>query len=142
MRESIFITELNYKQVDIFVSDDKHEEIFYVDGEEHTYFNAKIHWGLKLYESNSDIDITPFIDRIEVTSGDGVSDNGMLIVKHDFKDIRITKVGDWNKNGQWKEKMYYLRDDDRIAYRWHILIRPKFVAIDIDKKVVEVIFNA
>ena len=29
MRETTYITELNYQQVDIFVSNDKHEEIFY-----------------------------------------------------------------------------------------------------------------
>ena len=77
MRETTFITELNYKQVDIFSKD---ETLFIVDGEEHTYFNVKVHWGLKLYEDMKELDITPFVDKIEVTSGDSVSDNGMIIV--------------------------------------------------------------
>ena len=138
MRETTFITELNYKQVDILSKD---ESLFMVDGEEHTYFNVKIHWGLKFSESYSDIDITPFIDRIEVTSGDGVTDNGIIIVNHDFVNIAFSAPGDWNTN-DWKCKTNFLRDDDRIGYRWHVTIKPKFVAVDIDKKIVEVLFNA
>ena len=138
MRETTFITELNYKQVDIFSKD---ETLFIVDGEEHTYFNVKVHWGLKLYEDMKELDITPFVDKIEVTSGDSVSDNGMIIVKQDSVNITFPEVGEYDKDA-WKCKNNFLRDDDRIMYRWHITIRPKFVAVDVDKKIVEVIFNA
>ena len=41
MTDKTFISELNFKQVDVFSKDEK---LFYVDGEEHTYFNVKIHW--------------------------------------------------------------------------------------------------
>ena len=132
-----FITELNYEQVDVLT---KNDSLFFVDGEEHTYFNVKIYWGLKFYQGMQDIDITPFVDKIEVTSGDGVSDYGKIIVKHDFINITFPQAGQYNKDA-WKVKMNFLRDDERIAYRWHILIKPKFVAIDLDKKIVEVIFN-
>ena len=141
MRETTFITELNFQQVDIFVSDDKHEEIFYVDGEEHTYFNAKIHWGLKIYDYMKEMDITPFVDKVEITSGTSVSDNKMIIVKHVFVNITFPAVGDYNKDS-WKCKNNFLRDCEDLVYRWHITIKPKFVAVDIDKKIVEIIFNA
>ena len=138
MRETTFITKLNYKQVDILSKD---ESLFIVDGEEHNYFNVKIHWGLKICDYMKEMDITPFVDKIEVTSGDSVSDNGMIIVKQDFVNITFPEVGEYDKDA-WKCKNNFLRDDDRIMYRWHITIRPKFVAVDVDKKIVEVIFNA
>lgn len=135
-----FVTELNYKQVDILSKD---ESLFYVDGEEHTYFNVKIHWGLNIYESTTEMDLTPWVDKIEVTSGDGISDNGMIIVKHDFVNITFPEVGERFRNKDaWKCKTNFLRDCEDLVYRWHITIRPKFVAIDVDKKIVEVIFNA
>ena len=138
MTDKTFISELNFKQVDVFSKD---ETLFIVDGEEHTYFNVKIHWGLHLYESMKEMDIVPFVDKIEVTSGDSVSDNGMIIVKHDFVNITnadSTKLPD----SGWTIKTHYSRDNDSISYRWHCTILPKFIAIDVDKKIVEIIFNA
>ena len=132
MNDKTFKTELNFEQVDVIAKD---ETLFIVDGVEHTYFNVKIDWGLHLYESTRELDIVPFVDRIFVTSGDGVSDNKMIIVKHDFVDIT-------NAYNEWKIKLNFLRDDDSLVYRWHITIQPKFVSIDVDKKIVEVIFNA
>ncbi len=139
MQEKTFITELNYKQVDIFAKD---ESLFIVDGEEHTYFNAKIHWGLRLDEGMRELDIVPFIDKVEITSGNSVSDNKMIIVKHDFVNIIAPAIGSKFEKGAWRIKMNFLRDDDRIMYLWHITIFPKFIAVDVDKKIVEVLFNA
>ena len=140
MQEKTFITELNHEQVDIFAKD---ESLFIVDGEEHIYFNARIHWGLKLFEDMKEMDITPFIDKIEITSGTSVSDNKMIIVKHDFVNIVEPPIGSKYKNkDDWKIKMNFLRDDDRILYLWHITIFPKFVAVDVNKNIVEVLFNA
>ena len=131
MSDKTFKSELNFKQVDVISKD---ETLFIVDGEEHTYFNVTIDWGLHLYEHMRELDIVPFVDRIQVSSGDSVTDNGMIIVKEGFVDI----IND----NSWKIKLNFLRDDERLVYRWHCTIVPKFVAIDIDKKIVEVIFNA
>ena len=140
MRETTFITDLNFKQVDVFSKD---ETLFIVDGEEHTYFNVKIHWGLKIHDYMKEMDIVPFVDKIEVTSGDGVSDNGMIIVKHDFVNITFPTVGERFKNpNEWRYSQNFLRDEEAIQYRWHVTIKPKFVAVDVDKKRVEIIFNA
>ena len=128
----IFKSELNFKQVDVISKD---ETLFIVDGEEHTYFNVTIDWGLQVYESMREMDIVPFVDRIQVSSGDSVSSNKMIIVKHSFLDIV-------EKSSEWKFRLNFLRDDDRVAYRWHCTIVPKFIAIDVDKKIVEVLFNA
>ena len=138
MQDKTFISELNFKQVDVFSKDEK---LFYVDGEEHTYFNVKIHWGLHLYETMNELDIVPFVDKIEVTSGDSITDNGMIIVPHEFVNITFADVGEYNK-GVWKCKNNFLRDCEDLSYRWHITIKPKFIAIDVDKKIVEIIFNA
>ena len=105
------------------------------------YFNVKIHWGLKICDYMKEMDITPFVDKIEVTSGDSVSDNGMIIVKQDFVNITFPEVGEYDKDA-WKCKNNFLRDDDRILYLWHITIFPKFVAFDVNKNIVEVLFNA
>ena len=137
MTNKTFITELNFKQVDIFSKD---ETIFIVDGEEHTYFNVKIHWGLKLYETMKELGIVPFVDKIEVTSGDSVTDNGMIIVPHEFVNIKIPANGEWD-NG-WKCKSNFLRDDDSLSYISTCTIAPKFISIDVDKQIVEIIFNA
>ena len=131
MSDKTFKSELNFKQVDVISKD---ETLFIVDGEEHTYFNVTIDWGLHLYEHMRELDIVPFVDRIQVSSGDSVTDNGMIIVKEGFVDI----IND----NSWKIKLNFLRDDERLVYRWHCTIVPKFVAIDVDKKIVEVIFNA
>ena len=138
MRETTFISDLNFEQVDVISKD---ETLFIVDGEEHTYFNVKIHWGLKIYDYMKEMDIVPFVDRIQVTSGDSVSDNKMIIVKHDFVDITNADSGKLPDSG-WTIRINFLRDDDSVGYRWHCTIVPKFVAIDVDKKIVEVIFNA
>ena len=140
MEDKTFKTELNYEQVDVFAKD---ETLFVVDGEEHTYFNVTMDWGLHLYESTRELDMVPFVDKIFVTSGDSVSDNKMIIVKHDFVNIVEPPIGSKYKNkDDWKIKMNFLRDDDRILYLWHITIFPKFVAVDVDKNIVEVLFNA
>jgi len=131
MNDKTFKSELNFKQVDVISKD---ETLFIVDGEEHTYFNVKIDWGLHLYESMRELDIVPFVDRIFVTSGDSVSANGMIIVPHGFVDIVV--------DSDWVIRKNFSRDDDSVGYRWHINIVPKFVSIDVDKKIVEVIFNA
>tara|TARA_R100000808_G_scaffold20959_1_gene45314 strand:- start:406 stop:822 length:417 start_codon:yes stop_codon:yes gene_type:complete len=138
MTDKTFISSLNYKQVDIFSKD---ETIFIVDGEEHFYFNVKIHWGLHLYETMKELDIVPFVDRIEVVSGDSITENGKIIVPHEFLNIKFPEIGEYDKNA-WKCKNNFLRDDDAIQYRWHCTILPKFIAIDVDKKIVEIIFNA
>ncbi len=137
MTDKTFISELNFKQVDVFSKDEK---LFYVDGEEHTYFNVKIHWGLHLYETMKELGIVPFVDKIEVTSGDSVTDNGMIIVPHKFINITLSKNGNFD-NG-WRCKNNFLRDDDSLSYISTCTITPKFIAIDVDKRIVEVIFNA
>ena len=135
INDKTFKSELNFKQVDVISKD---ETLFIVDGEEHTYFNVKIDWGLHLYESTRELDLVPFVDRIQVSSGDSVTGNGMIIIPEGFVDITNA---DTTLSG-WKIKINYLRDDERVVYRWHITIVPKFIAIDVDKKIVEVIFNA
>ena len=129
----IFKSELNFKQVDVISKD---ETLFIVDGEEHTYFNVTIDLGLEVYESMREMDLVPFVDRIQVTSGDSVSSDKMIIVKHGFVDIV-------EKSSDWKIKLNFLRDSE-ISYGgvWHYTIVPKFVSIDVDKKIVEVMFNA
>ena len=108
MEDKTFKTELNYEQVDVFAKD---ETLFVVDGEEHTYFNVTMDWGLHLYECTSELDIVPFIDRIQVSSGDSVSSNKMIIVKHDFVDIVSPDIGEKFNKGNWRVKFNFLRDD-------------------------------
>ena len=138
MTDKTFISSLNYKQVDVFSKD---ETIFIVDGEEHFYFNVKIHWGLHLYETMKELDIVPFVDRIQVSSGDSVTKNGMIIVPEGFVDITNADSGKLPDSG-WTIKTHYSRDNDSISYRWHCTIVPKFISIDVDKKIVEITFNA
>ena len=61
MEDKTFKTELNYEQVDVFAKD---ETLFVVDGEEHTYFNVTMDWGLHLYESTRELDMVPFVDKM------------------------------------------------------------------------------
>ena len=92
-------------------------------------------WGLRLYDHMRELDIVPFIDRIKVSSGTDVSGNGMIIVPHNIADI--LDIHESKEN--WEVKINFLRDtniDDLIT------IVPKFVGIDVDKKIVEVLFNA
>ena len=138
MSDKTFKSELNFKQVDVISKD---ETLFIVDGEEHTYFNVTIDWGLHLYEHMRELDIVPFVDRIQVSSGDSVTDNGMIIVPEGFVDITNADSGKLPDSG-WTVRINFLRDDDRVVYRWHCTIVPKFVSIDVDKKIVEVLFNA
>ena len=138
MTDKTFISSLNYKQVDVFSKD---ESLFIVDGEEHFYFNVKIHWGLHLYETMKELDIVPFVDRLEVVSGDSITENGMIIVPHKFVNITDADSGKLPDSG-WTIKTYFLRDDESLVYKWHCTILPKFIAIDVDKKIVEIIFNA
>ena len=125
-----FITDLNHLKVDV------------IDGSipEHiVYFNARIHWGIILHENSRYIDISPFVDRVEVFCGeDSRSSDGMLIIKEDFLDIK----NDYSEDQEWEVKFCYLRDNDCPSYQHRITIIPKFVGIDQRKKIVEVLFNA
>ncbi len=122
-----FITELNHEQVDI-IGDNYPDHVI--------YFNIKIHWGLHLNESQIELDIRPFIDRIQVFSGeDARSSNKMLIVKNDFLDI----INDSDIT-DYRVKQTFLRD--KPDSNSLITIVPKFVGIDLSKKEVEVLFNA
>ena len=121
-----FITELNHEQVDILGKNYPDHVI---------YFNVKIHWGLDIFESQRELDIRPFIDRIEVFSGeDARASNKMLIIKNDFLDIYN------NEESEYEITQTFLRDkpvsEDLMS------IFPKFVGVDISKKEVEVLFNA
>ena len=121
-----FITELNHKQVDVR-GDNYPDHVI--------YFNIKIHWGLELFESQRQLDIRPFIDRIEVFSGeDARASNKMLIIKNDFLDIFN------NEESDYEITQTILRDkpttEDSMA------IFPYFVGVDVSKKEVEVLFNA
>ena len=121
-----FITELNHEQVDV-MGDNFPDHVI--------YFNAKIHWGLDIFETQIEFDIRPFIDRIEIFSGeDARASNKMLIVKDDFLDIFN------NEESQYEITQTFLRD--KPALEDLITIFPKFVGIDISKKEVEVLFNA
>ena len=124
-----FITELNHEQVDVR-GDNYPAHVI--------YFNIKIHWGLELFESKRQLDIRPFIDRIEVFSGeDARASNKMLIVRNDFLDIlNDPDITDY------KIKQTFLRDTDKFEYQSLITIIPKFIGIDLLKKEVEVLFNA
>ena len=121
-----FITELNHEQVDILGKNYPDHVI---------YFNVKIHWGLDIFESQRELDIRPFVDRIEIFSGeDARASNKMLIIKNDFLDIYN------NEESEYEITQTFLRDkpvsEDLMS------IFPKFVGVDISKKEVEVIFNA
>ena len=121
-----FITELNHEQVDILGKNYPDHVI---------YFNVKIHWGLDIFESQRELDIRPFVDRIEIFSGeDARASNKMLIIKNDFLDIYN------NEESEYEITQTFLRDkpvsEDLMS------IFPKFVGVDISKKEVEVLFNA
>ncbi len=121
-----FITELNHEQVDV-MGDNYPDHVI--------YFNAKIHWGLSLNESQVELDIIPFVDRIEIFSGeDARSSNKMLIIKNDFLDILN------NEESQYEITRTFLRD--KPCSNDLMTIVPKFIGIDISKKEVEVLFNA
>ena len=138
MTDKTFKSKLSYEQVDLSTKD---KALLLVDGEEHTYFNVTIDWGLHLYECTSELDIVPFVDRIQVSSGDSVTKNGMIIVPEGFVDITNADSGKLPDSG-WTIKINYLRDDESLINRWHCIIRPKFISIDVDKKIVEITFNA
>ena len=121
-----FITELNHEQVDVLGKNYPDHVI---------YFNVKIHWGLDIFESQRELDIRPFVDRIEIFSGeDARASNKMLIIKNDFLDIYN------NEESEYEITQTFLRDkpvsEDLMS------IFPKFVGVDISKKEVEVLFNA
>ena len=124
-----FITELNHEQVDV-MGDNFPDHVI--------YFNAKIHWGLDIFETQIEFDIRPFIDRIEIFSGeDARASIKMLIVRNDFLDIlNDPDITDY------KVKQTFLRDTDKFEYQSLITIIPKFIGIDLLKKEVEVLFNA
>ena len=99
-----FITELNHEQVDV-TGDSFPDHVI--------YFNARIHWGLHFIESQRELDIRTFIDRIQVFSGEDVrSSNKMLIVKNDFLDI----LNDMDIT-DYKVKQTFLRDSDKFEYQ-------------------------
>ena len=121
-----FITELNHEQVDV---------MGYNFPDHVIYFNAKIHWGLEFIESQIEIDIKPFVDRIEIFSGEDVGNsNKMLIIKNDFMDILN------DDSCKYEIKYTFLRDNPYTNDL--ITIVPKFVGIDLSEKIVEVLFNA
>ena len=121
-----FITELNHEQVNV-MGDNYPDHVI--------YFNAKIHWGLDLFESQRELDIRPFIDRIEVFSGeDARASNKMLIIKNDFLDIFD------NEESEYEITQTFLRD--KAVSEDLMSIFPKFVGVDISKKEVEVLLNA
>ena len=138
MTNKTFKSKLSYEQVDLSTKD---KALLLVDGEEHSYFNVTIDWGLHLYEYMKELDIVPFVDRIQVSSGDSVTKNGMIIVPEGFVDITNADSGKLPDSG-WTIKTHYSRDNDSISYRWHCTIVPKFISIDVDKKIVEITFNA
>ena len=139
MTNKTFKSKLSYEQVDLSTKD---KALLLVDGEEHSYFNVTIDWGLHLYECTSELDIVPFVDRIQVSSGDSVTKNGMIIVPEGFVDITNADSGKLPDSG-WTILKNYLRDDDESLINiWHCIIRPKFISIDVDKKIVEITFNA
>ena len=139
MTNKTFKSKLSYEQVDLSTKD---KALLLVDGEEHSYFNVTIDWGLHLYEYMKELDIVPFVDRIQVSSGDSVTENGMIIVPEGFVDITNADSGKLPDSG-WTILKNYLRDDDEsLINRWHCIIRPKFISIDVDKKIVEITFNA
>ena len=69
-----FITELNHEQVDV-MGDNFPDHVI--------YFNAKIHWGLEFIESQIEIDIKPFVDRIEIFSGEDVGNSNKMLIIND-----------------------------------------------------------
>ena len=130
MQDKTFITELNHEQVDVLNGNIPEQVI---------YFNVKIHWGLHIFDNMKSLDLSPFVDRIQVFCGeDARSSNKMLIISEDFLDI----VNEDSLEQEWEIKYCFLRDDDKPLYQSLISILPKFVAIDMKSKVVEVLFNA
>ena len=121
-----FKTELNYEQVDII----NHNDI-----NDHIYHNIKIEWGLHLLESQVELEIRPFIDRIQVWTGEDVrKSDKMLIVKNDFLDI----IND--ESTEFRVNTTIIRDNPYSESA--SLIVPKFIGIDMKNKKVEVLFNA
>ena len=121
-----FITELNHEQVNV-MGDNYPDHVI--------YFNAKIHWGLDLFESQRELDIRPFIDRIEVFSGeDARASNKMLIIKNDFLDIFD------NEESEYEITQTFVRN--KTVSGDLISIFPMFVDVDISKKEIEVLLNA
>ena len=120
-----FITELNHEQVDVLGTDLPDCVM---------YFNVKIDWGLNIVETQRQLDILPFIDRIQVYSGeDARAADKMLVVQNDFLDI----IND--ESTDYRVRMNILRDKDMFKYR--ITIVQKFVAVDLKDKIVDVIIN-
>ena len=118
----IFITELNHEQVDV-LGDGFPDYV--------VYFNVKIHWGLTIYEDSRKLDIVPRVDRVELFSGeDARASDKMLIIRDVFLDI----VND--EDCEYSFKFNFITDEDDVQ---NLTVNPKFVAIDIKDKVVEVI---
>ena len=98
------------------------------------YFIVKIHWGLNIVETQRQLDILPFIDRIQVYSGeDARAADKMLVVQNDFLDI----IND--ESTDYRVKINILRDEDMFGCRMTIV--PKFVGVDLKDKIVDVIIN-
>ena len=122
MESKIFITALNHEQVDV-LGDGFPDYV--------VYFNVKIHWGLTIYEDSRKLDIVPRVDRVELFSGeDARASDKMLIIRDVFLDI----VND--EDCEYSFKFNFITDEDDVQ---NLTIKPKFVAIDIKDKVVEVI---
>ena len=127
MEQKTFITELKYRQVDIFTKDEL----------DPIYFQAKIHWGIQLLENERYIDIRPFVDRVTIECGDELNSQENIMIPNMFVDVVNSEtgiMGAFNIN--------FLRDDDHPDYQSLMTIIPKFIAVDMDKKEVEVLFNA
>ena len=120
-----FITELNHQQVDVLGTDLPDCVM---------YFNVKIHWGLNIVETQRQLDILPFIDRIQVYSGeDARAADKMLVVQNDFLDILNDESSDYTVIVTIK------RDYDSFVSTINIM--PKFVTINLTGKLVEVTIN-
>ncbi len=120
-----FITELNHEQVDVQGSSYPDHVV---------YFNAKIHWGLNIVETQRQLDISTFIDRIQVYSGeDARAADKMLIVQNDFLDILNDESSDYTVIVTIK------RDYDSFVSTINIM--PKFVTINLTGKLIEVTIN-
>ena len=120
-----FKTDLNYQQVDVMN--------VVQEGPEYNFYTARISWGVNIVENMRELDILPFIDRIEIECGDSPNtSNHTLIVKHDFLDI----IND--ESTKYRVKFHFLRESDFPR----ITVRPKFIGIDMETKTVEVLFDA
>ena len=127
MEQKTFITELNYEQVDINTKSEL----------EPIYFQAKIHWGIQLLENQRYIDIRPFVDRVTIECGYELNSHKKIMIPNMFVDAVNSETGIMGAFN-----VTFLRDDEDPLYQSLITIIPKFISVDMDKKEMEVLFNA